>query len=60
MRECVTDSKRYVAVSFGLCLLSDSLYHLGDHLITITAHFENISSHQTVQLTVEAAGMIML
>ena len=35
--KCVTDSTRYVAVSFGLHLLSDSLYHLGDQIITIEA-----------------------
>ena len=48
VRECVTDSTRYVAISFGLRLLSDSLFHLGDHLISIDAHLENIYSHQTV------------
>ena len=55
---CVSDSKRYVAVSFGLRLLSDSLYHLGDHLIKIQAALFNKTdsyySLQYVQLTVEA------
>ena len=58
VQECVTDSTRYVAVSFGLRLLSDSLYHLGDHFITIDVGlFTRINSyyfHQYVRLTVEA------
>ena len=45
VQECVTaDSTRYVAVSFSLHLLSDSLYHLGNHLIVIRADFKNRSS----------------
>ena len=56
--KCVTDSTRYVAVSFGLRLLSDSLYHLGDHLIIIKVSFctrtKSYFFHQYVRLTVEA------
>ena len=56
--KCVTDSTRYVAVSFGLRLLSDSLYHLGDHLIQIHVRFRTRTNlydfHQYVRLTVEA------
>ena len=56
--KCVTDSTKYVAVSFGLRLLSDSLYHLGDHLIQIHVRFNTRTNlydfHQYVRLTVEA------
>ena len=56
--KCVTDTTKYIAVSFGLRLLSDSLYHLGDHLITIYVSFRTRTNsyyiRQYVQLTVEA------
>ena len=56
--KCVTDSTKYVVVSFGLRLLSDSLYHLGDHLIQIHVRFRTRTNlydlHQYVRLTVEA------
>ena len=56
--KCVTDSTRYVAVSFGLRLLSDLLYHLGDHLIEIQGSLrtrtKSYSFHQYVRLSVEA------
>ena len=59
--KCVTDSTRYVAVSFGLHLLSDSLYHLGDHIIMIQVSLQTKTNsyifQQNVRLTVEA-GMI--
>ena len=62
--KCVTDSTRYVAVSYGLRLLSDSLYHLGDHSIFIEAGFHTKSKsyffNQYVRLTVEAGIIIVI
>ena len=59
--KCVTDSTRYVAVSFGLHLLSDSLYHLGDQIITIEAGLHTKTNsyfiYQYVRLTVEAGNV---
>ena len=61
--KCVTDSRRYVAVSFGLRLLSDSLYHLGDQIITIEAGLHTKTNsyfiYQYVRLTVEAGIWIV-
>ena len=59
VQECVTNSTRYVAVSFGLRLLSDSLYHLGGHFISIRAELKNGTntinySRQSLRLIVEA------
>ena len=56
---CVSNSTRYVAVSFGLRLLSDSLYHLGGHFISIQADLKNGTntinySRQSLRLIVEA------
>ena len=63
MERCAVTSspKRYVAISFDLKLLSDSLYHLGEHSIYIRAYLRspNISyrSIAILKLTVEA-GLI--
>ena len=56
---CVSNSTGYVAVSFGLRLLSDSLYHLGGHFISIQADLKNGTntinySRQSLRLIVEA------
>ena len=62
--KCVTNSTRYVAVSYGLRLLSDSLYHLGDHSILIKVGFHTKSKsyffNQYVRLTVEAGIIIVI
>ena len=63
MERCAVTSStnRYVAISFDLKLLSDSLYHLGDHIIYMSTYLRlpnNSYTFNTVlKLTVEA-GLI--
>ena len=65
MEQCAVTSslKRYVAISFDLKLLSDSLYHLGDHNIYMGASLLSRNRSYTfdtiLKLRVEA-GLINL
>ena len=65
MERCAVTSstKRYVAISFDLKLLSDSLYHLGEHNIYMIAHLRSPNNTYTfdttmLKLTVEAGLFI--
>ena len=65
MERCAvtSSSKRYVAISIDLKLLSDSLYHLGDHNIYMGAYLRSPNNSYTfdtlLKLRVEA-GLINL
>ena len=65
MERCavISSSKRYVAISFDLKLLSDSLYHLGDHNIYMSADLfggNHIYTFYTLLKLKVKAGLINL
>ena len=49
---CTVNSQNYIAISLDLYLLSDSLYHLGDHAVNILGNFISNNTNYYIPLVI--------